>query len=121
MSEVVFHPILLAGDATIKVEELAQQYVDKFNEVGGFVIEKFKTRNPTDEEMEGAKKKLMLGLRVDKLNDEWFTIQAINGTLTKQRLFVVEVTQHRRLPADIEKMKIEKAKATIKLTKQNNK
>ena len=121
MSEVNFRPILLMGEATTKVDDLARQYVEKFNEVGGFVIEKYKARNPTDEEVAHAKKTIMVGLRVEKTGNDWFTVAPVNNMLTKVRLFVVEVTQHRRLPKDIEDMKLEKAKATIKLTNPTNK
>lgn len=114
---VTMNPIMLALDIGHDVGKFAQDYVDRFNEVGGFVILKFKTRKATDAEIDKVKQSNALK-KIDflKKNGDWFSQSKDNtGKIVTKTIFVIDILKAERLPKQIEEMKIKKAQEKFKM------
>lgn len=115
---VQMKPLIIAIGMEHDANVVARQWVDEFNQSGGFVIQGYTLRRPTDLEIEQAKK--YTG-EVVKKGGEWFTQATISGKIVTKKIFVIDIQKAERLPMDLEKLKLLKAAEKLKSVKGEGK
>lgn len=117
MKELKPRSLVMAVEFGHDINVVAQQYVQQFNESGGFVIEKYSVRKPTEEEIAQLQKRNVDSLGIVKKGDEWFSQSSDGRKIVAKPLFVIEIQETRRLPMDLEKLKLLKAEEKLKSVK----
>lgn len=113
---VEMRPLLLAVEIEHDRNVVAQQWVQQFNETGGFVIQEYTLRKPTESEIEQAKK-YTKAAEIVKKGDEWFTQAKVSGKIVTKIMFVLDIKKAERLPMDLEKLKLLKAEEKLNSVK----
>lgn len=113
---VEMRPLLLAMDIEHDRNVVAQQWVQQFNEAGGYVIQEYTLRKPTESEIEQAKK-YTKAAEIVKKGDEWFTQAKVSGKIVTKIMFVLDIKKAERLPMDLEKLKLLKAEEKLNSVK----
>ena len=96
--------IYLAVDVGYNIENVAKAYVDAFNTASSYMIIDYKCRPPTDDEI---KEMVPEDLTVKKTKNGWQTIQKFsdNDIEIKKNLFVLVITEHKKIPEHLVKLR----------------